>query len=156
MQTTNNPNTQRRFATLSLAIPFLILSACGGGGSANSGGGSPAYDGVYKGTRTQTATFSHGAVAPKTTTTNITLTVNGGSVILRDSDLSGAIDGTINGNKITIQYELTTPSCSKGMVTYKGSISGTTASGTLSGSLSCQDKVGPYTTALKGSFKARK
>lgn len=142
-------------------VVVLTLTACGGG--SNSGAGTATIeDGIWNGQQSLTITFSSGGTAPDPTTPNIRLTVASGQIFLEkilDGQVSGrSPESTVQGDQFMVvlarDFTGENNTVCNGSQTYTGSISSSTASGTVEGTLDCTDNTGPYQQFLSGTFNA--
>jgi hypothetical protein len=142
-------------------IAAVILAACGGGSSDSGGGGgsgSTEFAGTYNGSETLTITLLGEA---ETGTAPLTITINqNGSVTVNDS--AGLVyTGTMSGSAFTASgttEDLTNPEV-PGIVctisqSYQGTVNGSTAEGTTSGTLNCTDGSSDINGSLSGTFTA--
>ena len=120
----------------------LLLAACGGGDSSSDSSAGTRFTGlqtiVVLGNASQAA---------------FVMTVSGTTVTINDDDFTAS--GTLNGNNFTVTVPNFTATvdgitCTFTNLTYTGSISGTTASGNLSGSAVCSG----ITLSITGTFSA--
>lgn len=140
-------------------LAAVMLAACGGGSSdSGGGGGSTQFAATYNGSETLTITLlgeTESGTAP------ITITINqNGSVTVTDSE--GLVySGTLNGASFTASGKsgnLTDPEL-PGVVcvvtqTYEGTVSGNTAKGSTSGTLTCTGGGSNLNGTLSGTFSA--
>ena len=143
-------------------IPLLIfagfavtLSACGGGGPSSGGGGAVSFAGTYTGSFEITLTSNESGVAVSVPgTTTIVINPDGTAVI--DPGTPGEFSGTLSGNTLTANLpasELNEPGLScTGTITQTGTGSGNTFTGTINGSITCNDV--PFT--VTGTFTVSK
>jgi hypothetical protein len=147
--------------TIFILITF-VLTACGGGGGgdSSSGGGS---DSTYAGTYTGTETWSISSpdvpsIPPETGTTTLTVVIaSNGNVTITDSEgiqFTGSITGQNLSATGTIG-EITVPgaNCPASTITYTGTVSGSSISGSLSGVYNCTLTAGDgFAVTIGGTF----
>lgn len=143
----------KEFVLLFLSALFLTtLASCGGGGSDSGGGGGT--DTEFAGTYIGNETLSAPGVAP--TTSPITIVI--ASVTITDAN-GFQYTGELTGNTFTASAVVTVPpgfgiSCQPTTVTYTGSISGDTITGSSTGNFACTGPGGSANFTVGGTFTA--
>ena len=135
---------------------FASLSGCGGG---SSGGGGAGFTGTFDGTIAGVLSAPGTGLAPLPVSGAIRIVVNtDGSVdgTVSDSGTAFSARGTRSGSTITIAVpgsSLNSPGliCS-GVLTFTGTISGNTITGSFSGTIVCNG----VTIIISGTFGATK
>ena len=136
----------------------LLLTACGGGGGdSSSGGGSEStYVGTYTGM--QSWTLSSPGVPSRTGEEPLTVVVaSNGDVVITDSE-GTKFTGTLTGESLSATGQLegiTIPgaNCPAATITYTGTVSGTTITGSLNGAYNCTVSTGAtFKITISGTF----
>lgn len=129
----------------------MLLSACGGGGgdSSSGGGSGTIYAGTYTGM--ETWTLSTPGMASQSGTSPLTIVIaSSGDVAITDANgfqYTGSLSGESLSAAATVgEIVVTGAYCPATTVTYTGTISGTTITGSASGAYDC-------TLTAGGTFK---
>lgn len=153
---------------LTLKIVFIALfSALAGcnssGSSATDGEGATVKNGLWIGPQDITIEFSSGGTVPDDAR-DIHINVLDGTVFIQlftDGEAGGRSDTVKlnDGNfiaKIERNFSVngSNPTKCQGILTYKGEIDNSKASGTIKGTLNCTDNKGPYQQFQTGTFTA--
>ena len=149
-----------------MAVVFLLLTSCGGdkssvtsgngssGVTSDGGSSSSKYEGTYKGSITIAA---KGSKVDTSSTEPAVLLVRSDGTARLTIDGDNVVEGFMNGNKfgfsVRVIEEEDLVKCSADAI-LTGSISGGTASGTVSGSGKCKLVSAKSGFDVTGSFKA--
>ena len=148
--------------TFLLSLALLITACGGGGGDSSSGGGSDtSYAGTYTGTETWTVGSPVASVPSQTETTPLTIVVaSNGDVTITDVDgtqYRGSLTGTslvATGTMPPIALPIV--SCPAMTVTYTGTVSESSITGSLSGAYNCTASTGDtFKVTLEGIFNVK-
>ena len=148
--------------TLLIVLAMLLVSCGGGGGDSSSGGGSEtSYAGTYTGTETWTVGSPVASVPSQTETTPLTIVVaSNGDVTITDVDgtqYRGSLTGTslvATGTMPPITLPIV--SCPAMTVTYTGTVSEGSITGSLSGAYKCTASTGDtFKVTLEGMFNVK-
>jgi len=155
------PNNRTFMKNLLILITSLFLIACGGGGSDSGGMAEDTIPGTnvpvsFVGTYTGTATITASALGiTETDTFPITITVTNDAMVRFDGDEPDETFtvGLGNDGEFSGTLPINEDPCS-GTASVDGSVDGTNASGTVSGSGTCQIDGLTVDVELDGTFEA--
>ena len=147
------------FHTFLISLAMLLTACGGGGGDSSSGGGSESiYAGTYTGTETYTLSTNVPGVPSENVKSPLTVVVaSNGGVVITDSEgiqyIGRMTDASLVATGTSGLIDMPIVTCPATTITYTGSVSGSTITGSLSGAYNCTVSTGDtFKVNIEGTF----